>query len=188
MKKTLLLLASVIVASAIQLNAKNKIIISKADYTLTVINEDGEPIFSTLCSVGRNYGNKERQGDKKTPEGTFYIKSIENALKWRHNIHNGRGHVTGVYGPWFLRLGGVPNCNSIGIHGTCFNATMGTHTSLGCIRLQNEEVEKLVDLVETGTVVEILPEGESYDNALPYMLPQLGSPVNWHQRYLEAYE
>ncbi len=154
----------------------NVIIISKADYTLTVVDSIGHPIFSTLCSVGRNYGNKQRQGDKRTPEGTFFICSVEDASDWGKDCHDGRGKRCGVYGPWFLRLGNVPGCTSIGIHGTCFNGTMGSHTSLGCIRLQNEEIERLVPMVGVGTEVVILPEGQHYDNSLPYMVPQLHSP------------
>lgn len=166
----------------------NKIVVSKADHTLTVVDDSGHSLFSTLCSVGRNYGNKERRGDCRTPEGTFFIRTIEDCRSWLHDCHDGRGRVRGVYGPYFLRLGGVPHCNSIGIHGTCFNATMGTHTTLGCIRVQNGELVKLMKYIERGTTVEILPEGVPYEPALPVVLPQLGSPVNWDDRARQAYE
>ncbi|MCH5346270.1 MAG: L,D-transpeptidase [Muribaculaceae bacterium] len=151
------------------------IVISKADYTLTLYEADGTPIFSTVCSVGRNMGDKERVGDCRTPEGTFEIGSIEDASQWRHNIRDGRGAVRGVYGPFFMRLR-VPGNNTIGIHGTLFNETMGSRASLGCIRLQDEEVLKLRSMIHIGTKVTVLPEGVSNPDALPVVVPQLASP------------
>lgn len=151
------------------------IVISKADYTLTLYEADGKPIFTTVCSVGRNMGDKQRVGDKKTPEGTFEIGSIEDASVWRHNIRDGRGSVGGVYGPFFMRLR-VPGNNTIGIHGTLFNETMGSRASLGCVRLQDEEVLRLRKMIHVGTKVTILPEGVHNDNILPIVVPQLASP------------
>ncbi len=151
------------------------IIISKADYTLTLYEADGTPIFTTVCSVGRNMGDKQRVGDKRTPEGTFEIGSIEDASVWHHNIRDGRGSVGGVYGPYFMRLR-VPGNNSIGIHGTLFNETMGTRASLGCVRLQDEECLRLRGMIHIGTKVTVLPEGVHNDNILPIVVPQLASP------------
>lgn len=151
------------------------IVISKADYTLTLYEKDGTPIFTTVCSVGRNMGDKQRVGDCRTPEGTFEIGSIEDASVWKHNNRDGRGAVGGVYGPYFMRLR-VPGNNSIGIHGTLFNETMGSRASLGCIRLQDEEVLKLRSMIHVGVKVTVLPEGVSNDKTLPIVVPQLASP------------
>lgn len=151
------------------------IIVSKADYTLTLYNENDEPVFTTVCAVGQNMGDKQRQGDRRTPEGTFEIGSIEDASVWKHNCRDGRGPVGGVYGPYFMRLR-VPGNNSIGIHGTLFNERMGQRASLGCIRLQDEECEKLRKMIHTGIKVTVLPEGVSNPRALPVVVPQLASP------------
>lgn len=44
-----------------------------------------------------------------------------------------------------------------GVHGTNAPLSIGTYASSGCVRLINEQVEELYDLVSIGTVVEILP-------------------------------
>ena len=48
------------------------ITISKGDFKLSVI-ENKDTLFQCPIAVGKNYGNKEKTGDKKTPEGTFTI-------------------------------------------------------------------------------------------------------------------
>lgn len=150
------------------------IVVSKADYTLTLYDESDEPVFTTVCSVGKNKGDKQRQGDCRTPEGTFEIGSIEDASVWKHNTRGG-GVRRGVYGPYFMRLR-VPGNNSIGIHGTLFNETMGSRASLGCIRLQDEECLKLRNMIHVGIKVTVLPEGVSNPRTLPIVVPQLASP------------
>lgn len=167
---TLLVAASALTA----VGADRYIVVSKADYTLTLYEGDGTPIFTTVCSVGKNMGDKTRVGDCKTPEGTFEIGSIEDASVWHHNCRDGRTRP-GVYGPYFMRLR-VPGNNSIGIHGTLFNETMGTRASLGCIRLQDEEMLRLRSMVHAGIKVTVLPEGESNPATLPIVVPQLASP------------
>lgn len=174
MKRPLLLIIALIVALGAAFAGERHIVISKADYTLTLYDEDDNPIFTTVCSVGKNRGDKQRQGDCKTPEGTFEIGSIEDASVWGHNCNDGRQR-RGVYGPYFMRLR-VPGNNSIGIHGTLFNGSMGSRASLGCIRLQDEEAEKLRSMIHTGIKVTILPEGVSNKRTLPIVVPQLASP------------
>jgi len=171
----ILTLIIAIVACALTSAARERyIVISKADYTLTLYDENDNPIFSTVCSVGKNRGDKQRTGDCKTPEGTFEIGSIEDASVWGHNCNDGRSR-RGVYGPYFMRLR-VPGNNSIGIHGTLFNGSMGSRASLGCIRLQDEEAEKLRSMIHTGIKVTILPEGVHNERTLPIVVPQLASP------------
>lgn len=44
-----------------------------------------------------------------------------------------------------------------GLHGTNAPLSIGTYASSGCVRLINEQVEELYDLVSVGTLVEIVP-------------------------------
>ena len=44
-----------------------------------------------------------------------------------------------------------------GIHGTIEPASIGTAVSKGCVRMTNEDVEELYDLMVTGTPVKIIP-------------------------------
>lgn len=132
------------------------IVIDKPAYRLSVI-EKGDTIFRAPVCLAKNYGNKTRKGDHKTPEGTFQITSIEDASSWSHDFHDGRGKINGAYGPWFFRLN-VAVSTHIGIHGTCFPESMGTRDSDGCIRLRNEDIVRLRPLVRKGMNVTITPD------------------------------
>jgi hypothetical protein len=91
-----------------------------------------------IASTGRNEGKKERRGDNKTPEGSFYIKSIENSSNWVH--WSGKKNA---YGPNFLRL--ETGFQGIGIHGTNEPHLLGKNVSEGCIRLSNENLIYLLE-------------------------------------------
>lgn len=112
--------------------------INKAELRLSVL-EGEEELFSCSVAIGRNIGNKEKNCDMKTPEGTFAICSIEDSSNWKHDFNDGKGLRKGAYGPFFFRLK-VPGFNGIGIHGTCKPESIGTRDSEGCIRLNNADL------------------------------------------------
>ena len=138
--------------SCLSVHAKNHIVISKAEMKLRVINDLGDTLIVYGICCGHAFGNKEEVGDMKTPEGTFTITEIVNATKWMHDFNDGAGMRKGAYGKYFFRLG-VPNFKGIGIHGTCFPESIGTRSSEGCIRLKNEDLERLRKYVFKGMVV-----------------------------------
>lgn len=93
--------------------------------------------------IGLNYGNKQKAGDKRTPESSlqkpFTIERIEDASAWTHDFQDGRGPVL-AYGRWFLRLR-VPGHRGIGIHGSTNNEqSVPGRGSLGCIRLHDADI------------------------------------------------
>ncbi|MDP5275863.1 L,D-transpeptidase family protein [Chengkuizengella axinellae] len=78
--------------------------------------------------------------ENPTPVGTFKV--AEKALNW------GGGFGTrwlGLDVPW----------GKYGIHGTNKPWLIGTSVSSGCIRMRNEDVEKLYKMIPVGTKVEI---------------------------------
>ncbi len=87
-----------------------------------------------------------------TPGGRYYIKEL---LK--------PSDPNGPYGPHAYGLSGFSNVITkfaggdgvIGIHGTNEPQLVGTDVSHGCIRLRNEDIEKLVPLLPLGTPVDI---------------------------------
>lgn len=121
------------------------------------LRENGQTLMETQVCLGRGIGQKKRQGDHKTPEGEYKIRSIENSTGYTHDFHDGRGKVKGVYGPWFLRLN-TPQSTHIGIHGTDEPETVGGRESDGCIRMRNEDLEKLKQHVFVGMDVIITPD------------------------------
>ena len=137
------------------------IVISKEEMNLKLIDYDGRVVKEYGIACGKGYGNKEKEGDMKTPEGIFRISSIECSANWTHDFHDGNGEVEGAYGPWFLRLS-TPGHKGIGIHGTHKPESIGSRDTEGCIRLDNHDIEDLKSRVRVGTAVIIIP---SYKDA-----------------------
>ncbi len=131
------------------LYANNRIIVSKSKFEIIVVTSQSDTICRYSCGVGLNVGNKEKFGDKKTPEGQFKIVSIENSSKWTHDFNDGYGERQGAYGPYFIRLR-TPGFSGIGIHGTCFPESIGTRCSDGCIRINNRDLAELVSYCKVG--------------------------------------
>ena len=152
MRKFLILILAMFIASTIV--AENRIVVSKKEMTLTVYNDSDSILLKTKISCGKNFGNKTRRGDNKTPEGTFKINMIQPSSQWTWDFKDGKGKIKGAYGPYFLRLK-TPITIMIGIHGTCYPELIGTRTSSGCVRIHNDEMLKLVKLVKVGTKVTI---------------------------------
>ncbi len=139
--------------------AQNRIVVSKKDFQLYVINLHNDTLFQAPVSIGKNKGNKTTIGDCKTPEGTFPIHKILDARGWKHDFKDGSGIRKGAYGPYFLRLK-MQDYKDIGIHGTCFPESVGTRSSEGCVRMRNEDITKMIKYIRIGTQVTILPEEE----------------------------
>lgn len=132
------------------------IVVSKEEMTLTLYDYKGKILEKYPCACGANFGDKQKVGDLKTPEGVFTITDIQKASHWVHDFKDGKGEIKGAYGPYFLRLN-TPNHKGIGIHGTHDNESIGTRATDGCVRLKNEDLEKLVKSVQIGNIVVITP-------------------------------
>lgn len=133
------------------------IIIDKNTMKLSQYNFKGELLQQSFIATGKNYGNKTKRGDMKTPEGIFPISEVVDATDWKHDFKDDTlGEIVGAYGPYFIRLD-VPGQKGIGIHGTHDNNSLGTHASEGCIRLRNEDLESLIKRISTSSIVIITP-------------------------------
>lgn len=135
------------------------IVISKEDMNLSLYDRDSLLICRFDVAVGKNYGNKQRSGDMKTPEGSFSISQIQDASTWCHDFNDGNGVIEGCYGNWFIRLSTPPH-TGIGIHGTHAPESIGTRATEGCIRLNNNDLDSLKPLVRVGMRVDILSSRE----------------------------
>ena len=156
MKRLLFVIAMCVVSVAL-CPAQNRVLISKKAFTLWVVNAQNDTLLKAPVGVGLKLGNKTRRGDMKTPEGTFRIIQIQDASSWQHDFKDGYGMRKGAYGPWFIRLK-TPVNRSIGIHGTCFPESIGTRCSEGCVRMHNDDVDRLKKLVKVGDKCTILPD------------------------------
>ena len=128
--------------------------IEKASHRMTVYRGQVQ-VGRFGVAVGSNPGQKEKRGDRRTPEGEFSVLQIQDARGWVHDFKDGKGEIPGAYGPWFLRL--KTGWTGIVIHGTHDPSSIGKNVTEGCIRLRNEDLEKLKRLVKPGTRVVIVP-------------------------------
>lgn len=135
------------------------IVINKENMTLNVYDYNGNNLFESGISCGRNYGNKQVIGDMKTPEGVFRVCDIQDASDWDHDFKDGKGKIPGAYGPVFIRLD-VPGHKGIGIHGTHKPESIDTRDTEGCIRLENSKVCELKEFAYLGMVVVITPSAQ----------------------------
>jgi lipoprotein-anchoring transpeptidase ErfK/SrfK len=114
-----------------------------------------QKIAAFPVAIGEGVGNKEKVGDRRTPEGTFKVVQIQDASYWTHDFGDGKGPIDGAYGPVFIRL--ETGWKGIGIHGTHDPSSIEKRVTEGCIRLTNENVEILKGQIGVGTVVVITP-------------------------------
>jgi lipoprotein-anchoring transpeptidase ErfK/SrfK len=126
-----------------------KVVVDKTDFTLFVYDLSGNLLASFPVSIGKNpdLGDKKQAGDDRTPEGSFTVSGIEDSSSW---TFEGRP----AYGPWFISLS-TPPFSGIGIHGTDEPEKIGTTASEGCIRMRNEDLERLMSYVKVGTIVDV---------------------------------
>ncbi len=138
------------------------IFVDKANFRLYLV--DGNEVHDSwgIC-VGEISGNKEKTGDRRTPEGSFTVQQIQPAETWTHDFKDGKGVIKGAYGPWFIRL--KTGWKGIGIHGTHDPDSIGTMATEGCIRLRNKDLEKLKSQVKIGMKVVIGPNAQTEDSA-----------------------
>ncbi len=133
------------------------VVVDKSRMKVIKFNRYGEEVESFGMACAKNYGTKHKRRDARTPEGFFSVKKVHNSTDWHYIDDDGvRSEKTGEFGPRFIRLN-IPVTSQIGIHGTCAPWSIGGRRSHGCIRIKNENVMKLVEMVDSGMPVIITP-------------------------------
>lgn len=146
---------------------KNRIsiLVEKSKYRLTVYS-DKQPIKSYPVVFGGNpTGDKLKAGDSRTPEGIFRIKDLYPHESWSKFLwldyptkQSWRKHIkakqNGTIG-WGESVG-----SEVGIHGVPANSENTiknkSNWTLGCVSLENQDVDELYRFVQKGTAVEII--------------------------------
>lgn len=130
----------------------------KGAHLLFGVDEEARCLFGYWpVATGRNSGQKRKVGDMRTPEGLFPVQSVHDASYWQPYRDKKTGDTVG-YGPWFIRLK-TPPWSGIGIHGTDEGhlSEIGTDASHGCIRMKNEDLLRIKEVVRPGQKVLIVP-------------------------------
>ena len=65
------------------------VVISKQDMKLRVYDYKGNKVVEYGIACGKNYGQKYKVGDMKTPEGMFYVSGIEDSSDRTHDFGDG---------------------------------------------------------------------------------------------------
>jgi tetratricopeptide (TPR) repeat protein len=147
-------------AFAMQAGPVDKILIEKKARRLLLISR-GEVIKTYKIALGGDpEGQKERQGDHKTPEGTYFIDAKNRNSQYHLSLRISYPNETDRKRAMAL---GVAPGGDIMIHGikNGFGWVGDAHAEIdwtkGCIAVTNEEIEEIDKIAPIGTVVEIRP-------------------------------
>ena len=145
---------------AMQKEPADKILIEKKERRLTLISK-GKALKTYKIALGGNpNGPKERQGDNKTPEGTYVIDSRNRDSRYHLSLHVSYPNEKDKKRAKELD---VSPGGDIMIHGikNGFSWVGSSHAEIdwtkGCIAVTDEEIEEIDRLVPNGTIVEIRP-------------------------------
>lgn len=156
-----------------------RVVVRKAARSLELrarFDGDAEEVSLLTCPVGLGgapEGHKQREGDQRTPEGLYYVCTRNERSRFhlflglsypgipdaeaaraegRLSEPEHQAIVAAIQGrrrpPWDTPLGG-----QIGIHGY----GSGSDWTLGCVALEDEQIETLWAFCPLGTPVEVLP-------------------------------
>src|SRR5579862_9589296 len=150
-RNTMTKLAAVLVIAAVDAaaeerrQAQQRIVVSIPDRKLVLI--DGDRVVKTYdVAVGKV--------STPTPEGEFQIiNHVQNPTYYGSGVVIGPGNGNPLGTRWM----GL-SAKGYGIHGTNVPSSIGKAASHGCIRMRQQDLEELFDLVEVGTTVELRGE------------------------------
>lgn len=130
------------------------LVIDKRSMRAVLFDRHGHQVRSYPISASRNYGNKHRRTDRRTPEGFFFARGVYDSSHWNAPGQQPDTTTVGMYGSRFIEIVGT-----IGVHGTMpgYQGGMGRRESAGCIRMMDADIIELADYVATGMPVIINP-------------------------------
>jgi len=123
----------------------NAILVEKQSQTLYVYSRENKRLsvaFSAACSTGEIFGDKEKAGDKKTPEGIYFLLD-EYEDRYLTPIYGKKAFPSDYPNFNDQRLG--KNGSAIWIHGT--DKPLKPMNSNGCIALENDNILSLADYI-----------------------------------------
>ncbi|MDJ0648702.1 MAG: L,D-transpeptidase [Xenococcaceae cyanobacterium MO_188.B19] len=146
--------------------SQTAILIEKSQYRLTIYYQN-QAIKSYPVVFGQNpVGDKLQERDMKTPEGIFKVRDLyphnswskfiwldyPNDDSWSKHLEakkSGKIKVSAAIG------------GEIGIHGVPDNSDLlidnRDNWTWGCISLKNKDVDEIYSVIQTGTIVKIIP-------------------------------
>ena len=138
----------------------DSIVVEKKAHKLTLFR-DGKPTRTYLVALGGSpTGDKLRAGDRRTPEGIFYIDErqpnsryhLALHISYPDAVHRARSQAIGAAPGGDIMIHGLPN--GMGAAGATHRLADWTN---GCVALTDQEIEEIWSVVPIGTPVEIKP-------------------------------
>ncbi|WP_175530232.1 L,D-transpeptidase family protein [Desulfobacula phenolica] len=191
---------------------ENVILVEKKSQTLFLYTSRANEmvvVFQFPCSTGEASGIKFKAGDKKTPEGIYFLKN-EYEDKYLSPVYGKKAFPTDY--PNFIDKRVGKNGSAIWIHGT--NKKLKPMDSNGCIALENADILKLsdyvtldstpvimvqeIDKVKNETIIkqamnidsiltqwEISIENGNYHDYLSFYSPEYLPYINWWEQWFK---
>lgn len=133
----------------------SRLLVMKSKRKLYLLH-DGEVIRAYDIDLGRTpVGDKEEQGDGKTPEGSYVIDRRNPQSRFYRSL--GISYPNQADTAEARRKGRNPG-GDIFIHGeAAWSAYTGTDWTQGCIALPDKDMTEIFALVDVGTPIEIRP-------------------------------
>jgi len=138
----------------------DKVLVLKSERKLHLLSR-GEILKSYRVSLGKQpNGPKRYQGDRRTPEGFYWIDWRKPSDKYNLSMHISYPNARDQH---LAQEKGLPAGNMIMIHGTPLDEEYPEwyfHTldwTEGCIAMRNRDMQEVWSLVKDGTLIEIRP-------------------------------
>lgn len=147
--------------SSDRIGLKQKLKITTCKFSLVVdksqnllfLKRKGEVLKTYIVSTGK---------DNSTPVGEFVIdrNKLKNPTWFKTGAVVSPGSPENILGSRWMGLAGKDSngeeIKGYGIHGTTMPEDLGKQITLGCVRMKNEDVEELFDIIPSGTEVVIV--------------------------------
>ncbi len=129
-------------SSEVQLNTLPYALhVSTEQRTVTLLR-DGEEVETFVAAIGT--------GDTPTPTGEYFITEL---LRPTNQGYGPYAFGVSAFSEVLSSFGGGPG--QIGLHGTSDESTIGEAVSHGCIRLNNDDISYLAEILPLGTPITI---------------------------------
>jgi murein L,D-transpeptidase YafK len=135
---------------------ENAILVEKQSQTLYVYSQQNKELsvtFTAACSTGEIFGDKKKAGDKKTPEGVYFLID-EYEDRYLTPVYGKKAFPSDYPNFYDQRLG--KDGSAIWIHGT--DKALKPMDSNGCIALENDNILSLSDYIQLDSTPLIIVE------------------------------
>jgi murein L,D-transpeptidase YafK len=145
----------------LKLGKAHKMVVVKQKRVLVLFDEEGSALSRHRISLGDNpVGTKLKQGDKKTPEGTYGIRDIRGDKKYYKEIlisYPNEEDIKRSNALGFNPGGGITFHAQVpwNWNGSGDDHTLSNDWTNGCIAITNHGMNTVLDMIDDNTIVEI---------------------------------